>query len=52
MGKNVFEQMARRYDTADRIELANIILKEVRPELVNSKTKSLVDYGSGTGLIG
>lgn len=52
MEKNVFEQMAHRYDSEDRIELANIVLKEVKPELVNSETKTLVDYGSGTGLIG
>lgn len=52
MENNVFEQMARRYDSEDRIELANIILKEIKPELVNSETKMLVDYGSGTGLIG
>src|SRR5690625_5855828 len=51
MENNVFEQMAKKYDTEDRIELANIIVKEVRPELRNSKSKSLIDYGSGTGLI-
>lgn len=51
MENNVFEQMAKRYDTKDRIELANIIVKEVRPQLQNSKTKTLIDYGSGTGLI-
>ncbi|MGE6259068.1 class I SAM-dependent methyltransferase [Heyndrickxia sporothermodurans] len=51
MDNNVFEQMAKRYDTEDRIELAKIIVKEVRPELRNSKSKSLIDYGSGTGLI-
>ncbi|MDI7741871.1 methyltransferase domain-containing protein [Lysinibacillus fusiformis] len=51
MENNVFEQMAKRYDTEDRIELANIIVKEVRPQLQNSKTKTLIDYGSGTGLI-
>src|SRR5690625_1743149 len=48
---NVFEQMAKKYDTEDRIELANSMVKEVRPELRNSKSKSLIDYGSGTGLI-
>ncbi|OAS85374.1 class I SAM-dependent methyltransferase [Metabacillus litoralis] len=48
---NVFEQMAKRYDTEERIELAKVIVKEVRPELRNSKSKSLIDYGSGTGLI-
>ncbi|MEH7386349.1 class I SAM-dependent methyltransferase [Bacillus sp. JJ1521] len=51
MENNVFEQMAKRYDTEERIELAKVIVKEVRPELQNSKTKSLIDYGSGTGLV-
>lgn len=51
METNVFEQMAKRYDTAERMELANVIVKEVRTELQNSHSKSLLDYGSGTGLI-
>jgi ubiquinone/menaquinone biosynthesis C-methylase UbiE len=52
MDRNVFEQMAKRYDTEERIELAEIIVKEVRGELQNSRSKSLIDYGSGTGLVG
>ncbi|EWH20718.1 class I SAM-dependent methyltransferase [Bacillus haynesii] len=51
MEHNVFEQMAKRYDTEERIELAKVIVNEVRPELRNSQSKSLIDYGSGTGLI-
>ena len=51
MENNVFERLAKKYDTEERIELAKVILKEVRPELRNSKSKSLIDYGSGTGLI-
>ncbi|MCY9402185.1 class I SAM-dependent methyltransferase [Bacillus haynesii] len=51
MENNVFEQMAKRYDTEERIELAKVIVNEVRPELRNSQSKSLIDYGSGTGLI-
>ncbi|WP_181347812.1 class I SAM-dependent methyltransferase [Thalassobacillus sp. CUG 92003] len=51
MDHNVFEQMAKKYDTEERIELANVIVKEVRPELRNSESKSLLDYGSGTGLV-
>jgi ubiquinone/menaquinone biosynthesis C-methylase UbiE len=51
MENNVFEQMAKRYDTEERIELAKVIVKEVRPELRNCKSKFLIDYGSGTGLI-
>jgi len=33
MENNDFEQMAIRYDTADRIEFAIAIVKEVRSEL-------------------
>ena len=51
MENNVFEQMAKRYDTEERVELAKVIVKEVRPELQNNKSNSLLDYGSGTGLI-
>lgn len=51
MENNIFEQMARRYDTEERMKLAKIIIKEVRQELQNSTSKSLIDYGSGTGLI-
>ena len=47
MENNIFEQMAKRYDTEVRIELAKVVVK-VRPELRNSKSKSLIDYGSGT----
>ncbi len=43
--------MAKRYDTEERIELAKVITKKVRTELENSKSKSLIDYGSGTGLV-
>ena len=52
METNVFEQMAKKYDTEERMELAKVIVKEVRQALQNSHSKSLIDYGSGTGLIG
>lgn len=51
MKKNVFEEMAKRYDSEERIEMANVIAKEVRKELQDSENKSLIDYGSGTGLV-
>ena len=51
MENNVFEEMAKRYDTEERIELAKIVIEEVKPELRESKSKSLIDYGSGTGLV-
>jgi ubiquinone/menaquinone biosynthesis C-methylase UbiE len=51
MEKNVFEEMAKRYDTEERIALANVIVREVREELRDCKSKFLIDYGSGTGLV-
>jgi len=51
MENNVFEQMAKRYDTDERKQLATIIAKHVRGKLKNSKTKSLIDDGRGTGLV-
>ncbi len=51
MENNPFEQIAKRYDTEDRIELAKVIVKEVKTQLKDSQSKSLLDYGSGTGLV-
>jgi ubiquinone/menaquinone biosynthesis C-methylase UbiE len=51
MEQNVFEEMAKRYDTEERKELAQVVVKEVKKELQESKSKSLIDYGSGTGLV-
>jgi ubiquinone/menaquinone biosynthesis C-methylase UbiE len=51
MENSVFERIAKRYDSEERIELAKIIVKEVRTELSKSESKSLIDYGSGTGLV-
>lgn len=52
MANTVFEEMAKRYDSDSRIELANIIAKEVRQELGSNQLDSLIDYGAGTGLVG
>ncbi|RKD24543.1 methylase [Ammoniphilus oxalaticus] len=52
MENNVFDQVAKKYDTEKQIELANVIVEEVRRELQNSTSKSLIDYGGGTGLVG
>jgi ubiquinone/menaquinone biosynthesis C-methylase UbiE len=51
MENNIFEQMAKRYDTKERMELAKVIVQEVRSELRDSQSKSFMDYGCGTGLI-
>lgn len=49
---NVFQQMANRYDTEERIKIAQIIVKEIRSGLADTKGKTALDYGCGTGLIG
>lgn len=50
--QSIWEQIANRYDTDDRIDVANSILQAVRAELKDTKGKSALDYGCGTGLIG
>ncbi|EIA20918.1 class I SAM-dependent methyltransferase [Listeria fleischmannii] len=52
MEENVFEHMAKKYDSPERMALAKIISDRVRLELKETKEKTLLDYGSGTGLVG
>lgn len=52
MENNVFNQLASKYDTNERIALSKIILSAIRPEIETKKNQTLLDYGSGTGLIG
>lgn len=52
MENNVFNQIANGYDTKERKELAKIIVDAIKAELKESKDKSLLDYGCGTGLVG
>ncbi|TGN06542.1 class I SAM-dependent DNA methyltransferase [Leptospira ilyithenensis] len=52
MENNIFNQIANKYDTKERTELAKIIVNAIKPELKESKNKSLLDYGCGTGLVG
>jgi ubiquinone/menaquinone biosynthesis C-methylase UbiE len=52
MEENVFERMAKKYDSPERMALAKIISDRVRLELKETKEKTLLDYGSGTGLVG
>ena len=40
---NPFEDMAKRYDTEERMELAKVIVKEVRSKFQNTKSKLLID---------
>lgn len=49
---DIWEAMATRYDTEDRVHIANIIVQVIRSELKDTKEKTALDYGCGTGLIG
>ncbi|TGL44622.1 class I SAM-dependent methyltransferase [Leptospira perdikensis] len=52
MEENIFNQLANKYDTKERKELANIIVTAITEEIKNQKRKTLLDYGCGTGLVG
>lgn len=52
MTDNVFESMAKRYDTEEQKALADIIAKEMRKALSGHAYRSMLDYGCGTGLVG
>ncbi|MHC5267889.1 class I SAM-dependent methyltransferase [Enterococcus sp. LJL98] len=47
-----FEKMARKYDTAERVEVAKVIATAIRQELNDTKDKTAMDFGCGTGLVG
>jgi ubiquinone/menaquinone biosynthesis C-methylase UbiE len=47
-----FDAIASQYDTAERIESANIVLGALREYVREGKNKSALDYGCGTGLVG
>lgn len=48
----VFDQIAQRYDSPKQLELASIIIKEVKTHLEDTSDQIALDYGCGTGLIG
>lgn len=47
-----FDSIAEHYDSPQRIEIADIITREILGATKNTADKTLVDYGCGTGLIG
>jgi ubiquinone/menaquinone biosynthesis C-methylase UbiE len=49
--KEIFDRIAMQYDTPDRIHLAQIITAEIKKNLEDPSEKTLIDYGSGTGLV-
>ena len=49
---DIFEMMANRYDTSERIQIAKVISDAIREYLVDAKSKKAIDFGCGTGLVG
>lgn len=49
---DIFERMAKQYDTPERAKIANIIAKEISTHIIDGKMKHAMDYGCGTGLVG
>lgn len=49
---DIFEAIANRYDTPERIKIAKITSGAIREYIVNGKDKNAIDFGCGTGLIG
>lgn len=52
MEPKIFDQIAKQYDTEDRIQLAHRIFEKLKPFLTNTKESCLLDFGCGTGLLG
>ncbi|MFD1902153.1 methyltransferase domain-containing protein [Enterococcus termitis] len=49
---NLFDRIAEHYDSPKQLELAKAISEKIKTELTNSKSKVVLDYGCGTGLVG
>lgn len=49
---DIFEMMANRYDTSERIQIAKVASDAIREYLVDADRKSAIDFGCGTGLVG
>jgi len=47
-----FNLMAKDFDTIRRVERAKIVADEIRLHIFDGHTKSALEYGCGTGLVG
>jgi len=47
-----FEMIADKYDTPERIQIAKVSSNAIREYVVDAKSKSAIDFGCGTGLVG
>jgi ubiquinone/menaquinone biosynthesis C-methylase UbiE len=49
---DLWERMALKYDTEERVDAARIVVQAIRPALQDTQGKTALDYGCGTGLVG
>lgn len=49
---NIFEMIAKGYDTAERIEIAKIVSDAISKYMIDTNNKNAIDFGCGTGLVG
>ena len=49
---DIFEMMANRYDSTERIQIAKVTSDAIRKFLVDANDKNALDFGCGTGLVG
>ncbi|AFM41752.1 methylase involved in ubiquinone/menaquinone biosynthesis [Desulfosporosinus acidiphilus SJ4] len=49
---DIFEMMANRYDTPERIQISKATADAIRKYLVDTHDKNAIDFGCGTGLVG
>ncbi|MDF2947124.1 MAG: methyltransferase type 12 [Bacillales bacterium] len=47
-----FDMIANSYDTPERVHIAQESAAAIREYLVDSRSKSAIDFGCGTGLVG
>ena len=47
---DIFEMMANRYDSTERIQIAKVTSEAIREFLVDANDKNALDFGCGTGL--
>jgi ubiquinone/menaquinone biosynthesis C-methylase UbiE len=47
-----FEMIANIYDTSERIHIANLSSNAIHEYLIDTKDKTAMDFGCGTGLVG
>lgn len=50
--REIFDRISSQYDTPDRMEIAGITVRQIRKYLSDSRKKTAIDFGCGTGLVG